>query len=173
MEPIIHHSCPLTLFIYVTYSIQNNWFNLWFWQHVIAWWKGRDIQGRRGYLIVFQNNCEKCDWTWWRGVWLAGRNEPCRGAACGGKADTAIRTLRNGGERNERLKFHFTRLHKDLSWSTRPAFQQVGVAIKELGFWRGGAEVGWDCVSLKHCFYNSLVLRSQPVQFTYILLPLS
>lgn len=145
-----------------------------------TWWKGLvKKKGEGGHprkkkiLSLLPKSCEKSDWSWWGTAGVRG-NTYLKSSCIWGKADTPICVQRDGGKAVEDSKLHFIRLHNGPSWSTKTRLRAVR-ALQLAWFLKGG-RAGWrwaEVVLSPNYLISSLVLRSQPIQFTYIWLPLS
>ena len=151
MEPVIHHSpCPLTLFIYVTYLIQNNWLSLWFWQHVIAWLKGRGHPRKKGLPHCFP----KIPWEVWldlmkRCLVRVGRNQHLQSSCMWGQSwYSYLYTEKWRGKKRKIPNSISLGCIKIFHDQQDQPFSRQGIAVKELGFWRGRSRGGLRLCSI-------------------------
>lgn len=138
-------------------------------------WVERGTQRRSRYLLFLQKYYEKSDWTWWGAVVLGVReNAHLQSSVTGGQS--WYRGLCNeGGDTMEDPKLQFISSEWSFVVNKGDSSSSEGLTVKELASeggraeWRGRLRLS----SVQTTSYSSRVLRSQPIQFTYIWLPLS
>lgn len=140
-------------------------------------WVERGTQRRSRYLLFLQKYYEKSDWTWWGAVVLGVReNAHLQSSVTGGQS--WYRGLCNkGGGLNGRSQTPVPQLSSEWSFvvNNGDSSSSEGLTGKELAS-EGERAEWWGRLrlsSVQTTSYSSRVLRSQPIQFTYIWLPLS